>query len=307
MAISNFSLLAVVLLSVLIVPVGCSRQGNMSDSDHVSIDMDQWIKDLDAAWASHEMEKILPFFTEECIYEDVASGEVFHGEEELRGMIKGYFEAFPDLRTETKCFSSGNKVCMEWIMTGTHSGRFGDFEPTGRNFSIRGVSLSELENGKIKRNADYYDSASLMRQLGLLDDAMISDQFVGTWKLNVAKSKASLPGLIHKSETIKIVAQESGSVYTFDGVDAAGKNFHGTWSGKYDGKYYPFIGNPDADMKSAKKTDPSTLVFVYSKDGKEVANWSFAISEDGKTITAIGKGKDSQGQEFRKDLVFDKQ
>lgn len=125
--------------------------------------------------------------------------------------------------------------------------------------------------------------------------------------MNVAKSKASLPGLMHKSETIKIVAQESGSTYTFDGVDAEGKPFHGTWSGKYDAKQYRFTGNPDADMKSARIIGATTLEFVYSKDGKEAANWRFIISEDGKTISAIGKGKNAKGQDFRKDLIFDKQ
>jgi hypothetical protein len=147
----------------------------------------------------------------------------------------------------------------------------------------------------------------LLAVFGLAHSLWAADPFVGTWKLNVAKSKASVPGLIHKSETIKIVARESGSTYTFDGVDAQGNSFHGMWSGKYDGKYYPFIGNPDADMKAAKIVSPTELEFVYSKDGKEVAHWRFIISEDGKTIAVTGKGKNAKGEDFRKDLVFDKQ
>jgi hypothetical protein len=46
--------------------------------------------------------------------------------------------------------------------------------------------------------------------------------------LNVAKSKANGPGLLHKSETIKTVVQENGAIFTFDGVDAEGKVFRGT-------------------------------------------------------------------------------
>jgi hypothetical protein len=68
-----------------------------------------------------------------------------------------------------------------------------------------------------------------------------ADPFVGTWELNVAKSQASDRRLLHKSETIRIEARENGAIFTFDGVDAEGKSFHGAWSGKYDGKDYPMI------------------------------------------------------------------
>lgn len=152
MAIKSSSFLVIVMLVVLIIPGGCSRQGDISEPSDSSTDLNQWIKDLDAAWASHDMEKILPLFTEDCVYEDVASSKVFHGKQELRAMIKEYFEAFPDLRTETKCFALGSKICMEWIMTGTHRGKFWDYAPTGKSFSIHGVSVSELEGG-LKRIA----------------------------------------------------------------------------------------------------------------------------------------------------------
>jgi hypothetical protein len=147
----------------------------------------------------------------------------------------------------------------------------------------------------------------LLAVLGFFSLAWATDPFVGTWKLNATKSKASDPSLMHKSETMKIVAQENGGIYTFDGVDAEGKAFHGVWSGKYDGKDYPFTGNPDTDMTAAKKISLTTLEFLYRKNGKEVANWRLTISKDGKTMTATGKGKDAKGQDFTKDLVFDKQ
>jgi ketosteroid isomerase-like protein len=39
---------------------------------------------------------------------------------------------------------------------------------TGKKFSVRGVSVIEVREGKIFRNLDFYDSATIMRQLGLL-------------------------------------------------------------------------------------------------------------------------------------------
>jgi ketosteroid isomerase-like protein len=39
---------------------------------------------------------------------------------------------------------------------------------TGKRFSVRGATILELQSGKIRRNSDYWDAASVMRQVGLL-------------------------------------------------------------------------------------------------------------------------------------------
>jgi ketosteroid isomerase-like protein len=53
---------------------------------------------------------------------------------------------------------------IEWVFSGTDAGMF----KTGKQFSVRGVSIVTVKNGKISRNVDYYDAATLMKQLGLL-------------------------------------------------------------------------------------------------------------------------------------------
>jgi ketosteroid isomerase-like protein len=39
---------------------------------------------------------------------------------------------------------------------------------TGKKFSVRGASVFEIRGGKVYRNRDYYDSAAIMRQVGVL-------------------------------------------------------------------------------------------------------------------------------------------
>jgi ketosteroid isomerase-like protein len=41
------------------------------------------------------------------------------------------------------------------------SGTYGE---TGKSFSVRGVSVMQLENGKIRRNSDYWNMAEFQRQ-----------------------------------------------------------------------------------------------------------------------------------------------
>jgi ketosteroid isomerase-like protein len=53
---------------------------------------------------------------------------------------------------------------IEWVFTGTDKGLY----KTGKRFSVRGVSVIDLRGGRISRNLDFYDAASIMRQVGLL-------------------------------------------------------------------------------------------------------------------------------------------
>jgi steroid delta-isomerase-like uncharacterized protein len=114
------------------------------------------IRDLIAAISSHDVEKIASCFTEDCFYEDVAQGGVMRGREAVKAGYSDFFADIPDFKLELESlFISGNWAGSEWVMTGTPT--------TGESFSTRGASISELEEGKVKRNTDYYDPSSLLQ------------------------------------------------------------------------------------------------------------------------------------------------
>jgi steroid delta-isomerase-like uncharacterized protein len=305
MTTKNFGFVLASLLVLSLVLCGCSGQGEKPKTDTPTTEIEQMMKDLDAAWASHDIERILAFYSDDCIYEDVVFGKVNHGKEELRAFIKEAFTGFPDFRVEGKSFfTSGNRICSEWIMSGTHSGNLPGMPATGKSFSVPGVSVSELKDGKVKQNTDYYDGASLMRQLGLLPPAMSADPFVGTWKMNPAKSKFSYPA--PKSYTITFSAQDNGIKAVEDIVDADGKATHRSFYAKYDGKDYP-VTAPDQDTISVKNPDVNTADYVGKKNGKEVWSGRSVVSKDGKAFTNNGGGKGSNGQAFTYSLFFEKQ
>jgi len=59
------------------------------------------------------------------------------------------------------------------------------------------------------------------------------DAFMGTWKLNEAKSKV-MPGQA-KNQTVVYSAEDGSVKLAIDGVDASSKPFHSEWTGKFDG------------------------------------------------------------------------
>jgi len=281
----RFSFASLFVLSLILY--GCSGQGEKASSAAT----EQTMKDLVAAWNSHDVEKILSFFTDDCVYEDIVVGKVNHGKEELRAFIKDLLTGAPDVKLELESIvASGDHVSMEWVMSGTQTGVLLGFPASGKSFSGRGVSVSELMDGKIKKNTDYYDGASFFRQLGIQFQTVASDPFVGTWIMNLAKSKFSSSPL--KSYTLAF----DGINYVQDMVDVNGKPSHHSWVAKDDGKDYPLTGNPDADMFSVTKTNPNTVKYVFKKNGKEVYRGQVVVSDDGKTCVDKGGGKDAKGQ-----------
>src|SRR5258705_3388356 len=84
--------------------------------------------------------------------------------------------------------------------------------------------------------------------------------FMGTWKLNEAKSKigAGAP----KNTTVVYEAAGDSVKVTVEGTDPEGKPAHNEWTGKFDGKDYPVTGDPNQDARSYKKVDDRTLLLT---------------------------------------------
>jgi hypothetical protein len=134
-----------------------------------------------------------------------------------------------------------------------------------------------------------------------------ADNNVGTWQLNLAKSDYS-PGPAPKSQTLKIEAWgDDGVRYAADGVGADGKPTHTEFQAKYDGKDYPFKGNPDADRLSYKRIDANTLEATTTLKGKNTTMVKVVVSADGKTRTVTQTGTNAQGQALNITSVYDRQ
>lgn len=120
---------------------------------------------LIAAWNSHDPDKMLPLFTDDIFYEDVAYAEVSHNQAEMRKFAAEEFEGVPDLELKlVRAEIHDGHGTIEWSFTGTDKGVY----KTGKKFTVRGVSVVDVRDGKISRCLDYYDSAIVMRQVGVL-------------------------------------------------------------------------------------------------------------------------------------------
>ena len=124
---------------------------------------------FEKAWNSGDLEKAYSYFGEHYVFESVASGETAKGKAALTALMDGLLQAFPDLRFENKSvFASGNKVAAEYVLSGTQKKEFHGMPATGKSFSLRCCSILEFEGGLFTRETAYWDTATMMRQLGHL-------------------------------------------------------------------------------------------------------------------------------------------
>jgi hypothetical protein len=128
---------------------------------------------------------------------------------------------------------------------------------------------------------------------------------VGTWKLNEAKS--NIPAGAPKNTMVMYEAMGDKVKVTVDGIDGQGKPAHNEWTGKFDGKDYPLMGDPTADMRSYKMIDAHTNELTNKKAGKVVATGRIVVSADGMSRTVTVTGTDSMGMKVTYTAVYDKQ
>ena len=134
-----------------------------------------------------------------------------------------------------------------------------------------------------------------------------TDPSVGTWVLNVAKSKYD-PGPPPKSSTLTIAAAGQGYKIESKGVDAAGNATGTQYTSNYDGTDVPvtLTGSQDYDAVALKKVDAQRVEGTRKKAGKVVQTYSRVISADGKTLTITTSGTNAKGQKINNVVVYEK-
>jgi hypothetical protein len=142
--------------------------------------------------------------------------------------------------------------------------------------------------------------------LGLIaGQAAAGDNWVGTWKMNAAKSKVGPNAM--RTQTLKFETTADGIKLTSDSTDPDGKALHGSYTSKFDGKDVPWAGNPMADTASPRRIDANRYENVWKLAAKVTITSKVSVSKDGKTLTIHQKGTDAKGAAIDSVAVYDRQ
>ena len=136
-----------------------------------------------------------------------------------------------------------------------------------------------------------------------------ADHSLGTWKLNVEKSRYSPGAFPVKNITTVREAAGDGVKVTNTGERSDGTTINATYTAKFDGSPASVSGQGSPyDTISLKQINDNKFSYD-TKNGstKYQAHGEIEISHDGKTMTFKSKGTDADGKRMEVTLVYEKQ
>lgn len=132
------------------------------------------------------------------------------------------------------------------------------------------------------------------------------DPAIGTWKLNLEKSKYAADR-VPKSMTRTYTAVAGGTSMSVTGVAADGSAISQTATLTYDGKDVAVTGAAGWDTLSLKKVNGRTVKSEMKKGGKVVGHTTRVVSAKGKVLTLTSAYKSDKGGTIHETGVYDKQ
>ena len=149
-------------------------------------------------------------------------------------------------------------------------------------------------------------SIGILLGTGILSaSAQAADPRIGTWKLNVAKSKYS-PGPAPQSQTLKIEAVGKGEKVTSEVVNTDGTKATTQYTANFDGEDYAVTGSPNWDAVTLRHIDRFTTEETDKKAGKVVQTAKVSLLRNGKTVIVSATAMDVRGQRVSENLIFEK-
>ena len=124
------------------------------------------------AWNERNFAEIAEATAPDATLTIVGSGDTFAGVEGSRAYNTMWADGFPDGKvTVDLVIESGDYVVVEFTGRGTHTGTLatsmGEIPATGRSLTLQLCDVMEFKDGKVQSQKTYFDTGSLMAQLGI--------------------------------------------------------------------------------------------------------------------------------------------
>jgi hypothetical protein len=137
--------------------------------------------------------------------------------------------------------------------------------------------------------------------LGSIGIAQSSEPWLGTWRMNVERSKSA-----NKSQVVRMESLPNGVRTFIDTVDAKGMKVHQEIVAYFDGKEYEVKGAAVPTTRAYKRT-VRDYEYVTRVSGKVTTTSRGEVSADGRVRTIRTTGKNAAGLEVNNVNIYEKQ
>lgn len=125
---------------------------------------------MDEVWNKKQLDKVEKYVHKQyTIYLDTADpweGKTLSHDTFIE-RLRFSFDAFPDMHFKiTSAIEDDNHVAITWILTGTHRGKIGDFQPTHKSIETTGMTIYHFKDNRINGHSQVFDRKVVAKQLG---------------------------------------------------------------------------------------------------------------------------------------------
>jgi len=129
-------------------------------------------------WNKREFDHLAGLMTPSGEIVLVGSGTRFKGPQGAKEFSRMWADGFPDGQVKIdKVIAAGDVVVVQLTGRGRHTGTLqapdGAIPPTGRSVTLQLCDVLQFRDDKIKALHTYFDSASLLMQLGVMPEARV--------------------------------------------------------------------------------------------------------------------------------------
>jgi steroid delta-isomerase-like uncharacterized protein len=143
----------------------------MSNEDNVRI-----AREFPKAWNDRDFDRAAKLMADDGEILIVGTGERFTGPAGVVKFSQMWADGFPDGKVEvTDTIAEGDGVVVLYVGRGTHTGTLanasGEIPATGKEVTLELCDVVTIKDGKVRSIRTYFDSGSLLAQLGLMTAA----------------------------------------------------------------------------------------------------------------------------------------
>jgi len=124
--------------------------------------------------ATGDLERVLCWWADDGILEDVTLARAFVGKDELRPYLRWYFKALPDIRYKPiRLVIDGYTAVVEWQQSAPVVDVFDGVVPSGVEMNFHALDMFHVRDGLVRHEVSWYGDGWFRQRLEGASDATI--------------------------------------------------------------------------------------------------------------------------------------
>ncbi|MGW8314793.1 MAG: ester cyclase [Bacteroidales bacterium] len=116
------------------------------------------------SWSADKYHDLPSLFADQCEYIEIPSGRSWKTPDAILGYAEATLSGIPDCHTRVvTVVVNENIAAVEWMMEGTNTKGWPNIPASGKSFSLKVLSIMEIEDGLISKNRDYWDVETFVK------------------------------------------------------------------------------------------------------------------------------------------------